>query len=101
MSASIVQANYDTLEQVSSQFNVLQQNAEDVVKGVKSRMDPLLGGGWEGEGREKFESEMSQTVLPRLNRLCESLGETARMISTISSTMREAEENARNLLNQE
>lgn len=101
MSAETVQANYQSLEETVKGFSTLQQTAEEIKRRVKSRMDPLINGGWEGEGKKEFEEEMTQVIMPRLDRMIDALGAISSTVTSISSTMREAENQAKNLMNQD
>ena len=57
-------------------------------------MDVLQGGDWLGNGAKAFYSEMSQSVLPTMNRLAKALQSAAQVTRQIGGDMKTAEDAA-------
>lgn len=89
-----IRADYDALEQVANQFAAQSQAIQQMLQNVKSTMDPLLGGGWIGEGSDAFYSEMESVALPATQRLQQALEEASNVTKQIMQTVKQAEEDA-------
>lgn len=95
MPSEIVQADYDVLESVTNTFNQLADVNQDMYNSVRSMSEQLSQEGWIGRGSNAFFAEMSQDVLPRLQRLCQALEEAGQTTRQISQIMEQAEQEAR------
>ena len=54
MTAEIIQAQYDTLEEIANRFNQLQDNSENMTRALTQHVGKLQNGGWQGLGSESF-----------------------------------------------
>ena len=89
-----VEADYDQLDSIASQFGNNGNNLQQMLAKVKSAMDELTGGGWEGRGSDAFYQEMESEVLPASERLQQAMEEAQRVTQFISQSMKQAEEDA-------
>ncbi len=89
-----IEANYDQLGQVASRFANQSQAVQQMVQSVRSSMNKLEDGGWEGRGSDAFFTEMNAEVLPATERLRQALEEAGRTTQQIIQTMQQAEEEA-------
>ncbi len=92
--ADTIEANYDQLGQVASRFANQSQAVQQMVQSVRSSMNKLEDGGWEGRGSDAFFTEMNEEVLPATERLRQALEEAGRTTQQIVQTMQQAEEEA-------
>jgi WXG100 family type VII secretion target len=89
-----VRGVYSDLEQVANRFASAQADVVETLQRVRSAMDPLENGSWIGRGFDAFSREMRGEVVPAVQRLQQSLGEAARVTSTIAQTLHQADEEA-------
>jgi WXG100 family type VII secretion target len=92
-----VEIDYEVMDNISKMFQDNHETLKAMMGNVSGLMDRLRSEGWIGRGSDAFFNEMTDEVLPALQRLCESLelaDETSRKISQIMS---EAEERAGSL----
>ena len=54
MSASIVQAQYEQLEQIAARFATAAETQQALFQRVNQRVDALRQGGWQGKGVAAF-----------------------------------------------
>lgn len=101
MPAPIIQAYYDHLESFSRAFAQEAQLTMQLGQHVTRLVGHLMAGGWVGVGAEHFFREMDDLVLPALGRLSEALQHGGDALQHISSTFKEAEEEAGKLFNGE
>lgn len=94
--ADQIQANYDQLQQIASQFKSQGEAIRAMLQKVKGSMDPLKNGGWIGKGSDAFFSEMQDKILPAVKRLEDACGEASRMTSQVTQVMQQAEDDAAN-----
>jgi WXG100 family type VII secretion target len=92
-----IQADYDELEQISSQFSNQAQSIQDMIQKVRGSYAKLLDKGWIGMGANAFFDEMEQLVLPSQQRLQDALEQAGEATRTISEAVKQAEENASSL----
>ena len=92
--AAKIQADYEQLGQIASQF--AQQGDRTLALGrqVYNCMSELQNGGWIGVGAQRFYNEMDSLVLPGLERLMNALNTGAAQTERISQILRSAEEQA-------
>ncbi len=98
MAAATVRADYDQLKQVASTFGKNADSCKQTLQNIISNKETLQGGDWIGQGANAFYQEMDETVVPTLRRLINALDSAARSASQISSIMKNAEEEAANVL---
>src|SRR5690242_16439193 len=95
--ADKVQADYEQLEQVSSQFANQSQVVQELMQKVRSSMQQLEDGGWIGRGADSFFSEMQSVLFPAIQRLESSLNDAASTTKQIAQHMQQAEQDAQSL----
>jgi WXG100 family type VII secretion target len=98
MAPPTVRADYDQLQQVASGFSQSEQTLRQMLQSIKQNKDTLRGGDWVGQGATAFYKEMDDSVLPTLQRLINALDTAAAQTAKISSIMKEAEDQAANVL---
>jgi len=69
MSNDIIQAQYDTLNDVAQRFGREAEANRQMLTAVRRALQPLQAGGWEGRGSAAFFAEMTGEVLPAVARL--------------------------------
>jgi WXG100 family type VII secretion target len=87
-----LQIQYDEMEEIRSK---MQQYAADTLESIqllKSCMDQLQNGGWEGYGAEAFFGEMESEVLPKLNTLQQGYEVAGTEIGKIITMFQDAEQ---------
>lgn len=94
MSAEIVQAGYDELDQVAAQLGRTAAAAAQLRQKVVRTFEPLEKGGWQGRGAEAFSKEMRTTILPALDRMTRALEAGRAATLEIKGVMQRAEEEA-------
>ncbi|MCB0047358.1 MAG: WXG100 family type VII secretion target [Caldilineaceae bacterium] len=94
MTAPIIQANYERLEQVAARFAHAAATQERLIRTVRRQADMLIGGSWEGRGAEAFARELDDEVLPAMKRLADALREAPQVTGRIAAVVRSAEEAA-------
>jgi WXG100 family type VII secretion target len=98
MAAPRVRSDYDVLKQVAQSFQQQAQATAQTLQRVRSQKETLQGGDWIGQGATAFYNEMDSQVLPTLQRLQRALEESARITGQISQVMKQAEDDAANVL---
>lgn len=98
MAAATVRADYDQLKQVASAFGQNSASCKQTLQNIRSNMDTLQGGDWIGQGANAFYQEMGDSVLPTLQRLINALDTAQSSITQISTIMKNAEDQAANVL---
>lgn len=91
MSASVVQARYEELEQIGVRFAAAAEQQQALQERVNRQVEVLRSGGWQGKGVAAFLGEMDGEVGPAQKRLIESLRQASTATQMMSSTMNEAE----------
>jgi WXG100 family type VII secretion target len=95
--ADKVQADYEQLGQVSSQFANQSQVIQELMQKVRSSVQQLEDGGWIGRGADSFFSEMQSVVFPAIQRLESSLNDASSTTKQIAQNMQQAEQEAQSL----
>lgn len=96
MSEPIIQAQYDSLEEIAKRFDEQANSTEEASRYIIQMLAQLEGGGWEGDSAQAFFREMNDEVIPTTNNLRDAFteaGETTRQIMQVVQT---AEEEAAN-----
>lgn len=91
--ADVVQAQYDALDEIVSNFDNQSQAMEQMLSSIKSSMDQLKPN-WIGRGSEAFFQEMESEMIPAAQRLIEGLAEGSACTRDLSQQMKQAEEEA-------
>ena len=95
--ADKVQADYEQLGEVSSQFANQSQVVQEMMQKVRSSMQQLEDGGWIGRGADAFFSEMQSVLFPAIQRLESSLNDASSITKQIAQNMEQAEQDAQSL----
>jgi WXG100 family type VII secretion target len=94
MSAPTIRSDYDQLRSMAQAFRAQSENIQKQAQQLRSDMDTLQGGDWEGKGAQAFYREMGDTVMPTMQRLQRALAEASRITQQISQVMKAAEDEA-------
>ncbi len=94
MSADIIQAQYEQLENIANRFSQEAENNGVLAQKVAQAVQALQNGAWEGQGAAAFFAEMETTTNPALQRLIHALEEAQRVTLTVKEIIRAAEEEA-------
>jgi WXG100 family type VII secretion target len=94
MSAPTIRSDYDQLRSMAQAFRAQSENIQKQSQQLKSDMETLQGGDWEGKGAQAFYREMGDTVMPTMQRLQRALAEASRITQQISQVMKAAEDEA-------
>ena len=98
MTAPRVRADYDILRQMSAGWRQQASETTRSLQALRSQMQTLEGGDWEGKGAKAFYSEMNSDVLPTMQRLANALNVAADTTQKISDVMKQAEDEAASYL---
>ena len=58
MTAEIVQAQFEQLEQIASRFNRQAEQSESITQSIRQVHDALVGGQWQGDAAKAFANEI-------------------------------------------
>lgn len=97
MSASVVQARYEELEQIAARFAAAAEDQQALQERVNRQVEVLRSGGWQGKGVAAFLREMDGEVRPAEERLISALQSADQTATAISTTLRDAEADAASL----
>ncbi|MCU0464583.1 MAG: WXG100 family type VII secretion target [Anaerolineae bacterium] len=93
MAAETIQANYEELDQASGNLSREAEVVEGILTKIISAKDNMMAQS-AGTWSEKFQGEMSGTIIPRINRLMEALSTASSSIKNIVNEVQEAEDRA-------
>ncbi len=88
MSADIVQAQYEQLEQLAARFATAAETQQALLQRVHQRVDVLRQGGWQGKGVAAFLQEMDGEVGPAVGRLIGATEQAAQTTQKIAAFIR-------------
>ncbi len=94
MSNDIIQAQYDTLNDVARRFGQQAEATAQMQGRVQQSLRALQSGGWEGRGSAAFFAEMTGEVLPAVARLGAALQQAQQTTQQIVQVLRAADEEA-------
>lgn len=94
MAAPIIQAQYQTLQDISGRFAKQSEQTLSMISQLQDHLRALQDGGWIGRGADGFFREMNNEVLPATRRLADALSESQAVTLQIIQVLREAEEEA-------
>lgn len=97
MAAEVVQADYEALDQISSTFGEMAAQNQQMVATIRQKVEALRSG-WIGRGSDAFFAEMTQEVLPRLQKYCQALEEASETTRAVSQLIQDAEQQAANVI---
>lgn len=101
MSAPIVQAQYDQLEQIAARFAAAAEQQQALLERVNRQVEVLRSGSWQGKGVAAFLREMDGEVGSASLRFFSALSQASQTTLQLSQLLRQAEENAGNLFKTE
>lgn len=99
MDVGVVQLDYEQLTTISQLLEKQAAYNEVLYRKLVNSTVALRQSGWEGRGAHAFFSEMSESVLPTINRLIDALQYSQIVTLEIVKIVKDAEENAANLFN--
>lgn len=94
MNTSVVQVQYEELEAIARRFASQAEAGQEMRQLLKQRMEALRAGGWIGRGADAFMAEMTDVVLPAVQRLTDALHEGDTATGRIVQMLRAAEQEA-------
>jgi len=94
MPSGKVRADYDQLQEISKMFDRESDACNGKNQRVKSNIETLRGGDWQGVGARAFFKEMDSEVLPALGRLRHALAEAAKITAQVAKAMKQAEDDS-------
>jgi uncharacterized protein YukE len=86
----------DVLNQVTRQAN----QVEDVVGGIRGGMQPIMGGGWTGQGATAFVEEVQSRVIPEIMALIASIMGFGGGITNALNVVQQADNDVFNVVGQ-
>lgn len=89
-----IRYQYDSLEEFARRFSDHAAAAEQAKMRLARQLAILEGGGWLGEGAQRFSAEMRELILPALDRLAQALETSHAGLLRAAETMRDAEQEA-------
>ncbi len=89
-----VQADYAELEAIARQFDREGQDVERLLMRIRTLVEALERGGWQGRGARAFYDEMYAEVLPALRRLHDAMYQASDTTTHIVHILRNAEQEA-------
>ena len=96
--AEKVQADYDQLKTIQSEWNKQAQAVEAVINTLKGPYADLVPDGWKGKGADQFKQEMDQRIFPMLQKMQEALTQAGSATKQMAETFKQAEEEGNQLI---
>lgn len=96
MPARKIQVEYDDIARLARRMDDEGADSQALMQRIRTLVSRLEGGGWLGQGAERFYDEMYDEVLPALNRLVEALQLTADTMRHVSFLLGDAEQDGAN-----
>ncbi len=94
MGNDIVQANYEELDEIASQFRYQAEINAELHSRLQHALQPLQQGDWIGLGADAFFDEMTGEVFPAMQRLTDALEHAHAVTLEIENIIQMAEEEA-------
>lgn len=91
MPAPRIRGDYDQLQNIAKMFARNAQQLQKTSKKLQRNINELQSGGWVGQGANKFYQEMSNDVMPSMNRLARSMNSASRVTIKILKLFKEVE----------
>jgi WXG100 family type VII secretion target len=92
--SNTIAIEYEQVSQMSSHFSEESARVRKVLTDLERQIQVLKQGGWIGDAADAYYQEMDTDVIPGVNRLIEALTLAADTMSQLSTTMKNAEEEA-------
>jgi len=93
-----IQYNYDELEGVVREFQDLSSDLQQTANKIMQKKEALRGGGWKGQGAEKFYQEMDDKILPALKKSSMAMDTAADRIRKKMDTMKAMEDQLKSIM---
>ena len=97
MSAEIIQAHYDDLEQIARRFGQQAEANEALRQRINASVERLANGGWVGEAADRFQAEMHDSIFPATQRLIDALTAAQTVTLQVRSIVQGGEQEAAHL----
>lgn len=94
MSADVIQAQYEQLEEITRRFRRQTDLQAALQKRLRDRVGKLRSAGWAGRGPDAFYAEMENQVFPAMNRPIGALQAGQKITLGIIAIMQQAEQEA-------
>jgi len=94
--ADLIEVDYGKLEEVHKKFDEQAEAFAKTIRDIRSRLEPLEDGEWQGDAADAFFKEMNNVLLPASNRLHKAFNEAASATKRIGDTAHKAEQDAVN-----
>lgn len=94
MSASVVQARYEELEQIAARFAAAAEQQQALQERVTRQVEVLRSGGWQGRGVAAFLEEMETKIFPSEQRLYTALVQASQTTHYVAEVLKIAERSA-------
>lgn len=91
MSSFTIRSEYDKLESNAKRFSKSSNQVQRSLSKLKQALSEIEGGGWVGQAAKAFIAEMSDEVVPALERLVEWLEQGSTTTNQVLKLFREAE----------
>jgi WXG100 family type VII secretion target len=89
----------DDVLDVVNQVNRQAQQVEDMVGSVRGGMQPIIGGGWTGQGAQAFIEEVQSRLIPEVMALIASIAGFGGGITQAMDLVREADDGVFGVVN--
>jgi WXG100 family type VII secretion target len=96
---SIFTCVMDDVLDVVNQVNRQAQQVEDMVGSVRGGMQPIIGGGWTGQGAQAFIEEVQSRLIPEVMALIASIAGFGGGITQAMDLVREADDGVFGVVN--
>ena len=93
-----IQYQYDQLEAVIRELQDLSSDLQQTASRVMQKKNALQGGGWKGQGANRFYEEMDQVVLPAMKRAHVAMDLAADRIRKKSEAMKGMEDQLKSIM---
>jgi len=94
MSADIIQAKYDELENIARCFTAQAESQTALTRRLEQNVQALRQGGWVGQGANAFFAEMDGKIFPTMQRLVSALEQAQTVTLQVKEVIQQAEEEA-------
>ncbi len=93
-----IQYRYDDLQGVIQEFKDLSSNLQQTASKITQKKETLQGGGWKGQGADKFYQEMDDLVMPALKRASTAMDLAADRIRMKTEAMKSMEDQLKSVM---
>ncbi|HRE46783.1 MAG TPA: WXG100 family type VII secretion target [Aggregatilineales bacterium] len=90
--AGKIQCDYDQMGKVADTFSKESGQTQQLFQQLSKIAGDLAGGGWVGEGNDKFQTEFNDIVKKAMDKLVRVLEDAASASKRISDALKQAED---------